>query len=144
MAENKVIPTERQKRAFARVVENQGNISKSMREAGYPATTAKNPKNLTDSKAWQQLLKEKMPDDLLAEKHLELLNAKATIIKDDGTVIKTDATDFNSMTKGLDMAYKVKGRYINEIDDNFSPTQIIIKALENVLEKKLIKDETNN
>jgi hypothetical protein len=67
--------TVRQIKAIERVVENHGNISKSMREAGYPEITAKNPKNLTESKAWQDFIEEYLPDIDLASKHKELLNA---------------------------------------------------------------------
>jgi hypothetical protein len=50
--------TEKQKMAVDRIVENRGNISKSMREAGYDDTTAKNPKNLTESKGYKELCEE--------------------------------------------------------------------------------------
>ena len=50
--------TEKQKKAVERLVENRGNVSKSMREAGYDETTAKNPKNLTESKGFMELLDE--------------------------------------------------------------------------------------
>src|SRR4051812_14320375 len=41
--------TTKQKLAIKRIVENRGNVSKSMREAGYTEATAKNPKNLMSS-----------------------------------------------------------------------------------------------
>ena len=49
--------TRKQKLALNKIVENRGNISKSMREVGYDDTTAKNPKNLTESKGYKELLK---------------------------------------------------------------------------------------
>lgn len=68
--------TTRQKRAIEKVVENRGrSISQAMRDAGYPAVTAKNPKNLTESKAWAELMKEYLPDENIAEKHKELLTS---------------------------------------------------------------------
>ena len=83
--------TLRQRRAVKKIVENHGNISKSMREVGYPETTAKNPKNLTESKGFKEAafdymkeleeqkqmtikrLKEEMPQAKFAElsSHLE-------------------------------------------------------------------------
>lgn len=36
-----------------------------MRDAGYPAVTAKNPKNLTESKGFQELTEAYLPDDML-------------------------------------------------------------------------------
>lgn len=52
------MPTIRQRKAVDKIVENRGNISKAMIEAGYDETTAKNPKNLTESKGFKQLLEE--------------------------------------------------------------------------------------
>ena len=67
--------TIKQKRAVKKIVENRGNISKGMREAGYSKATAKNPKNLTESKSWEKLMGEYLPDEDLTKKHQELLNA---------------------------------------------------------------------
>ena len=41
--------TLKQKNVVAKIIENRGNISKSMRDVGYSKQTAKNPKNLTES-----------------------------------------------------------------------------------------------
>ncbi len=68
-------PSVRQAKAMQNVIENHGNVSKAMRDAGYPATTAKNPRNLTESKAWQQLMTKFLPDASLVKIHKELLNA---------------------------------------------------------------------
>lgn len=57
--------TTKQRKALEKVLENKGNVSKSMREAGYSPKTAKNPKILTESKAWRELLDEYLPDDLI-------------------------------------------------------------------------------
>ena len=51
-------PTIKQKQAVERIVENHGNISKSMREVGYEENTCKNPKNLTESKGFKELCDE--------------------------------------------------------------------------------------
>jgi hypothetical protein len=50
--------THRQRRAAAIIVESRGTkpISRAMREAGYPETTAKNPKNLTESDGYKEAL----------------------------------------------------------------------------------------
>ena len=57
-----------------------------------------------------------IPDKLLVEKHLELLNAKkikTTLIK--GELIDTEESiDSYAIGKGLDMAYKIKGSYAPE------------------------------
>lgn len=66
---------------------------------------------------------EQIPDDLLVEKHLELLNAqKVTRTMKKGEEIEIEeSVDNQAISKGLDMAYKIKGTYapekhINEID----------------------------
>ena len=95
--------TIKQKKAAKKTIENYGNVSKSMREVGYSKNTAKNPKVLTESNGWKELMKEYIPDKLLAEKHKELLNKK----------IKGEL-DPNAVGKGLDMGYKLKGKYTPE------------------------------
>jgi hypothetical protein len=61
-------PTARQRLAVERIVENRGNVSKSMREAGYPETTARNPYNLTKSKGFEQICQEVgLTDDFLLQ-----------------------------------------------------------------------------
>lgn len=47
--------TMKQDLAVSKLVENHGNVSKSMLEAGYSPQTAKNPSNLTKSKAYKSL-----------------------------------------------------------------------------------------
>ena len=67
--------TIKQKIAIEKVVENHGNVSRAMLEAGYDPTTAKNPKNLTQSKSWMVLMDQYIPDDKLLAKHEEALEA---------------------------------------------------------------------
>ena len=56
-------------------MENNGKpVSIAMLEAGYPPATAKNPQQLTQSKGWQELMAEYLPDAEIAEKHKQLLN----------------------------------------------------------------------
>lgn len=50
--------TVKQRKAAQLVVENRGNVSKSMRQAGYTPKTAKNPKNLTESKGFREVAEE--------------------------------------------------------------------------------------
>lgn len=46
--------TLKQKKAIALLVENGGNVSRAMREAGYSPNTAKNPNKLTDSISYRE------------------------------------------------------------------------------------------
>jgi len=46
-------PSIRAKRAIKLILENPGSIGEAMRKAGYSPNTAKNPKDLTESKAFK-------------------------------------------------------------------------------------------
>lgn len=122
--------TEKQKKAIKNVVENRGNISKAMRDAGYSKKSAKNPKNLTESKSWNQLMDKYLPDKLLAEKHKELLVIPKKVrhfVKGD-LESEYEELDSNAMKAGLDMAYKLKGKYSpekKEISGNLSLSEIL-------------------
>jgi hypothetical protein len=67
--------TEKQKIAMKKVIENRGNISRAMIDAGYSEATAKNPSNLTKSKSWQELMDDFLPEDLLVKEHRKLVKA---------------------------------------------------------------------
>ena len=66
-------PTTKQGKAIKKILEKGGKISvsKAMREAGYSEKTAKNPKHLTNSKTWKELMKEFLPDEDRVEIILE-------------------------------------------------------------------------
>jgi len=104
----------KQKKAFDKTMENYGNVSKSMREVGYSKNTAKNPKVLTESDGWKELMREYLPNKLLAQKHLELLNkkeVKRTFNQEIGEWIEveTGQIETQAVSKGLQMAYDLKG-----------------------------------
>lgn len=133
------MPTIKQKIAFEKSVENRGSLAEGMREAGYSEATINNPKDLTESKGWKELLEEYLPDSLLSQKHKELLNAKQvqrfifpTRIKDEEIIATVNEAGFKvitirpspmgkmafysienakAMKDALDMAYKLKGMY---------------------------------
>jgi hypothetical protein len=100
------LATQRQKKAIANLVKTGGIVSKAMIEAGYSPASANNPKVLTESIAFKTYA-DSIPDELLREKHLALLN-------------KLDPTgdiDANAVKAGLDMGYKIKGTYAPERKD---------------------------
>lgn len=66
----------KQRRAAKLVVENHGSVSAAMRAAGYTAASAKNPKNLTETKAWPALMDEYLSEESLTKAHNELMHAK--------------------------------------------------------------------
>lgn len=116
--------TTKQQAAIQKIVENRGkSVSSAMREVGYSPATAKNPKNLTKSKTWQQLMDEYLPDDLLAKKHQELINAKKKVTiknKKGDVLIETEEENTDAIARGLDMGYKLKGKY--------KPTQVEVRS----------------
>lgn len=135
--------TVRQKKVAKILLENSGKpVSRAMLEAGYSPAMAKNPHVLTESKAWQQLMAEYLPDHEIAEKHKQLLNQTRTeyfvfpkTMSDEEVLEKVTAAgleliviqngekgryafystpDAIAISKAIDMAYKLKGSYAPE------------------------------
>jgi hypothetical protein len=90
--------TTKQKEAIKEIVEKRGSISGAMREVGYAENTAKNPKNLTESKAYKEIFGNVVTEDELANLHREKLYSEQDMVG----------------LKALDMAYKVNGSYAPE------------------------------
>lgn len=150
----------KQKVAYKKTLENNGVVSKSMLEAGYSKNMAKNPQSLTRSKGWKELMGNKLSDDVLFKKHLQLLNKEEVIIKNNVTsgeidVIPTGQIDTQAVKAGLDMAYKLKGYYtvdptpnqVNFVNINLFDNPDVKNALEgfkNVMVKKLYEPKENN
>lgn len=114
------MPTIKQIKAFKEVVNGGSTLSSAMRKAGYALTTSKKTEKLTATDGWQELMAKHLPDRLLAKKHKEGLDASEEIVTKDGEVIKK--IDYAVRHKYLDSAYKLKGRYVKEEDDNPSQT----------------------
>lgn len=91
--------THKQKLAVAKMVENGGNVSRAMREAGYSPQTAKSPSKLTNSDGYKELLDAYLPDDML-------LRALADDI---------EAKDKNRKAE-LELAFKLKGKMTEKVD----------------------------
>jgi hypothetical protein len=95
----KVKPTKMQKQAIENSIKNGGNMSKAMLEAGYSLTTARTPQRLTDSRAWEILMDDYLPDDFL-------LKALEDDIKNKPQNRKAE----------LELALKLKGKTKERID----------------------------
>ena len=52
------MPTIKQKQVVKRIMENNGNVSKSMREVGYSKNYSKNPQTLVNSKGFIEVCNE--------------------------------------------------------------------------------------
>ncbi len=109
----------RAQRAIKEIAENHRSASAAMLIAGYAPSTATKPSNLTKTKSFAELLEKYLPDKKLFEKHTEFLNAPRKIrsYKKGDFVEETEETD-PSAVKALDMAYKLKGKYVATTNNN--------------------------
>jgi len=119
--------TLKQQKAFKEAGVNGGNISQAMKTAGYSESVSKRTDKLTNTKGWQELVEEYLPDSELARVHQEGLRAT-----------NIDKPDFSVRHKYLDTAYKLKGSYAPERKDvnvSIDPErkEVIEKALNEVL-----------
>lgn len=126
------MPTIKQKKAFKEVL-NGSTISGAMIKAGYSKTTASTTGKLTKTKGWEELMDKNFPDELLAKKHREGLNATAKkphlVDRDDkGRPVYEyeKEEDYGVRFKYLDSAYKLKKKYPNEEFQQGNTTNILI------------------
>ena len=87
--------TQKQKKALSKVVENGGNVTRAMRDAGYAEATVNNPTNLTASKGFQNLCEESGLTDAM------LVDALVEDIRDKKGDRKAE----------LELAFKIKGLF---------------------------------
>ena len=109
-------PRTKQRTAFQAHFKGGKHIADAMRVANYRPATIQNPKNLTESKGWNELLNKYMPDDYLTQKHRELLEKRDKKQEYDPITkrwieVESEAPETNAVSKGLDMAYKLKKKY---------------------------------
>lgn len=107
-------PSIRQKLVAQKVVENRGNVSKAMKEAGYSDAYASNPQQFKASKTWEELLDEYLPDDLLTKVALEGLFAKR--IQTSPTEGDREVEDYAVRQRYLETTLKMKGKIIDKKD----------------------------
>jgi len=101
------VATLKQKAAVKKLLENKGmavSVAMMTSEVPYTPATAKNPKELTDSNGWKELMAKYLPDDKLAKKHQQFLNSEKEEIG----------------VKALDMGYKLKGAYAPDRNINLN------------------------
>ena len=68
--------TYKQKLVASKLVDFGGNVGKAMVAAGYSSATAKTPQKLTESKGWQELMKEYVSEVDVLKTHSLLLKAE--------------------------------------------------------------------
>ena len=93
------MPTTKQKLAVEKILENNGNVSKSMREVGYSPNTAKTPKSLTESDGFKELMETHLPDSMLLKALEEDIKGK----------------ELNRKAE-LELAFKLKGKMTDKVD----------------------------
>src|SRR3990167_6799305 len=119
MIKDKPIIRPRHREVLKKISENMGlSVNRAAKEVGYSESYADSALlQATDS--WQELMKEHIPDELLAKRHKELLN-KREVIKEysheQGEYVQrvTDQPETNAVKAGLDMGYILKGKYAPE------------------------------
>lgn len=104
--------TIKQKKALVNLVENGGNVSKAMLDAGYSPNTAKTPSKLTESVGFIQYLESAgVTDEKIARVLNEGLGATKTVVM--GIESKESFVDvqpdYQTRHKYLETAIKVKG-----------------------------------
>jgi uncharacterized protein YdaT len=103
------------KKVFKKVVENGGiGIGKAMIEEGYSPNTAKSPTKVTETKSWEILLEEYLPDDLLTKVTKEGL--EATMVKTSLTEPDRTLPDYAVRQRYLETALKMKNKLIEKKD----------------------------
>lgn len=104
--------TQKQAKALQNIVENGGNVSKAMIDAGYSPATAKTPSKLTRSKSFLKVMEQAgITDEKLSEVIKEGLEANKVIVmgKDSGESFVDITPDHPTRHKFLETALKVKG-----------------------------------
>jgi hypothetical protein len=93
----------------------------ALMDAGYSPASARNPSEILDNPVIQQsfqeiLEKAGLSDDYIAEKHRELIDAKkvVSIRTESEGVTEVTVPDYTARARGLDMYYKVSGRYVEK------------------------------
>ena len=109
------MPTYKQKQAFENIIKNKGNVSKSMREAGYKENTAHNPRNLTNSKGFKEIW-----NSFALSKQQRITELNKNIKQDQ---------DKGAKNKALDMSFKIDGDVYPKEEGEFNAGDfhIIIK-----------------
>ena len=83
----------------------------------------------------KKTIAERLPDDLLVEKNIALLNkmeTKEIRLPDGGTeIIESDQIDARAVAKGLEIAHRVKGTYSpdSSVNVNVNITPILVRFI---------------
>jgi len=107
-----MMATNRQAKAIENIVENGGNVSKAMRDAGYSPQTAKTPQKLTNSIVFQKYMQDAgLTDEKLVQVLKDGLDATKVIVMGQGSGESfVDVTpDHPTRHKFLETSLKIRG-----------------------------------
>jgi len=105
--------TTMQKRVARDMVANGGIDGKLLAKAGYSKAIQKNPNKVRNSQAFQELVREKLPDDKLLKTHEEALSATKVHGTDSDFI---EIPDHAIRLKAVELGYKLKGQLIDRKD----------------------------
>lgn len=109
-------PKLRIRKVFKKVLENGGKgLGKAMIEGGYSPASATTPQKMTETKSWEMLLEEYLPDDLLTQTAQEGL--KATQVKSSFTEPDRVIPDYSVRQRYLETTLKMKKKIGDEDKD---------------------------
>lgn len=116
-------PTLKQKRLIKILSENSSlSMSKAMLQAGYSASSAIKPSQLTQSEKWMALMDKYLPDNLLAKTAKTGLKAKKWLTSP--TEPGKEVPDLPTRHKYLETALKMKGKLVERVDTTSQGQQI--------------------
>lgn len=94
----------RQRKVLTILAQNGGimPMGKAMQQAGYSKTVSLTPSKVTNSRSWQELMEEQLPDSLLSATHNELLKSKSLDKMSFPNEHDDDDSDDKSEDKGVD------------------------------------------
>jgi len=141
----------KQEQTFVKEVVETGNQTQSVKEAykikdnNYAGVKGNRLIRKDKIKKAIKSIAETIPNELLTEKHLALLNKEEVIIKNNMItgeieVIPTGQIDIQAVSKGLDMAYKIKGSYAPDRNININMS---ISSEQREKSKELVKKYLN-
>lgn len=120
----------------ARIVEDRRvSQQQAMIQAGYSKSYATHPHQLKNTKSWKELMEQFIPETLVAQKHMELLTAKKVkrlYVKGE-LQAEEEEVDTQAVGKGVEMAYKLRGKYAPEIHKH------IFEQLDKMSDDELLK-----
>ncbi len=104
------------------VVDKGMTVEEAMAKVGYSETSIAH-RTVLNSRAWPLLMDRYLSNSYLLDKHKSLLEKKETYRffnreTNRVEIVRTDEIDAQAVAKGLDYAYKLKGKYQNETQIN--------------------------